>query len=186
MSYNKPIASTTEFGVVKVGSGINVSAGVISANGASYSPDIGQFYSSVTQTNVNSVNTATFNNTEFSQGITLASNSRITVSKTDNYSFSFTLQFTKSSSSGSSARGFFWLRKNGVNVANSASDTITNETGSGVLTTWNYLISLNTGDYIEIVWNSTASNAILLARPAQAGPPSIPLSPSIRATIVQL
>jgi hypothetical protein len=184
MSYTTPLASKTVYGVVKAGTNIDVTDGVISTTGTGH--DVGSFFSTSTQTNAASVNTVTLNGTSTSQGVTLVSGSRVTVSKTGNYTLSVMLQFTKSSSSGPSALGFFWLRKNGVNVPESASDATTNEVTSGVIASWTYTLPLAAGDYLEMVWSSSASNAILIARPAVVGPPAIPRNPSVRMTLLQV
>lgn len=205
MSYNQNITSNSEYGVLKIGTGLSVTDGVVSCDvtqgatgpigatglqGATGSAigslDLGYFYSSATQTNASSINTVTLSNTTLSQGITLVSGSRITVSKSANYNLSIMIQFTKSSSAGNSAIGYFWLRKNGVDVADSASDVTTSENNSGVVASWSYALPLVASDYLEMVWSSSLSNAILIARPAQVGPPIIPRNPSVRMTLFTL
>ena len=185
MSYNQNIASATKYGVVKVGGGLSVTNGLISTTNGS-AKDVGSFFSTVTQTNILPVNIVTLNGTSTSQGITLVSGSRLTVSKTGNYTISIMCQFTKATSSGPSALGFFWLRKNGIDVAESASDATTSEVTSGVIASWTYTLPLVAGDYLEMVWNSSATNAILIARPATVGPPAIPRNPSVRMTLLQV
>ena len=185
MSYNQNLASTSKYGAVKVGSGISVINGVISSSGSS-SKDVGSFFSTVTQTNALPANIVTLNGTSTSQGVILVSGSRLTVSKTGNYTISIMCQFTKSTSSGPSALGFFWLRKNGVDVAESASDATTSEVTSGVIASWTYTLPLNAGDYLEMVWNSASTNAVLIARPATVGPPAIPRNPSVRMTLLEV
>jgi hypothetical protein len=186
MSYNKPIASTTEFGVVKVGSGISVTNGVISSSGSGTGGDVGYFYSGVTQTNLLPINTVTLSNTTLSQGITLVAGSRLTVSKTANYALQVTIQFSKSTSAGGAATGFFWLRKNGVDVADSATDVITTSAGAGVVLAVNYTLSLLAGDYLEMVWSANTANSELIFIPIQTGPPAIPAAPSVHMTLLQV
>jgi len=149
MSYNQPLASITDYGVVKVGSGISVTNGVISSSGSGTGGDVGYFYSGVTQTNLLPINTVTLSNTTLSQGITLVAGSRLTVSKTANYALQVTIQFAKSSSAGPAATGFFWLRKNGVDVADSATDIITTSAGAGLVLGVNYTLSLLAADYLD-------------------------------------
>lgn len=184
MSYVVPMASTTRYGVVKVGSGLSVTDGVISTTNGTR--DVGYFYANNTQTNLLSINTVGLTNTTLSQGVTLVGDSRVTVSKTGNYTLDFMAQFSKSSASGASAVGFFWLRKNGVDVPDSASDLTTNSVSSGVVASWTYTLPLLANDYLEMVWHCPLANAILIAIPAQTGPPIIPAAPSVRMTLLQV
>jgi hypothetical protein len=177
MSYNQPLASTTDYGVVKVGSGINVTNGVISSSGSGTGGDVGYFYSGVTQTNLLPINTVTLSNTTGSQ---------LTVSKTANYALQVTIQFAKSTSAGSAATGFFWLRKNGLDVADSATDVITTSAGAGVVLAVNYTLPLLAGDYLQMVWSANTANSELIFIPIQTGPPAIPAAPSVRMTLLQV
>lgn len=186
MSYNQPLASTTDYGVVKVGSGIGVTNGVISATGSGTGGDVGYFYSGVTQTNLLPINTVTLSNTTLSQGITLVAGSRLTVSKAANYALQVTIQFAKSTSAGGAATGFFWLRKNGLDVADSATDVITTAAGAGVVLGVNYTLPLLVADYLEMVWSANTANAELIFIPIQTGPPAIPAAPSVRMTLLQV
>lgn len=186
MSYNKPIASTTQYGVVKVGSGISVNNGIISANGGGGGGDVGYFYSGITQTNLQPINTVTLSNTTLSQGITLVSGSRLTVSKIANYTLQVTIQFAKSTSAGAAATGFFWLRKNGIDVADSATDIVTTAAGAGVVLSVNYTLPLLANDYLEIVWSANTTNSELIFIPIQTGPPAIPAAPSVRMTLLEV
>ena len=186
MSYNQPLASATDYGVVKVGSGISVTNGVISSNGSGTGGDVGYFYSGVTQTNLLPINTVTLSNTTLSQGITLVAGSQLTVSKTANYALQVTIQFAKSTSAGSAATGFFWLRKNGLDVADSATDVVTTSAGAGVVLAVNYTLPLLAADYLEMVWSANTTNSELIFIPIQTGPPAIPAAPSVRMTLLQV
>ena len=185
MSYNQNIASSTKYGSIKVGTGLSVTNGLVSANGIT-DANLGYFYSTQTQTNAASINIVTMNNTGLSQGISLVSNSRLTVTKSSNYNLSIMIQFIKSSSAGGSAIGYFWLRKNGLDVANSASNITTNENSGGVVGSWTYALPLVANDYLEMAWASTQSNATLISRIAQVGPPIIPQNPSVRMILLEI
>lgn len=185
MSYNQDIASTTNYGVVKVGTGISVADGIISASGSIGSADKGYFYSTVTQTNLLPVNIVTLSNTTLSQGVTLVAGSQLTVSKTGTYNLSIMMQFAKTSG-GSAATISFWLRKNGLDVADSTTDMTISNNNANAVASWTYILSMNTGDYLEMVWNSTSTQAILPAIPLQPGPPQIPATPSVRMTLLQV
>jgi len=184
MSYKLPVTSTTSSGGMIVGGGLNVSDGVVSVQTGGLL-DLGYFYSTVTQTNpvANAINTVTFSNTGISQGITLVSGTRLTVSKTANYTITSIIQYDKTA--GGSASIDIWLRKNGVDVANSNINTAITANGSANTAASNYSPAMNAGDYLELVWQGSSTGAELLAVPAQIGPVR-PASPSVRSTIVQL
>lgn len=186
MSYNQPLASNTKYGVMQAGVGLTATNGIVSATGGSVGGDVGYFYSSLTQTNALAINTVTLTNTTLSQGITLGAGSKLTVTKSANYTLQVTIQFAKSTSAGGAATGFFWLRKNGIDVPDSATDVITTAAGAGVVLAVNYTLPLLAGEYLEIVWSANTANAELIAIPAQAGPPVIPAAPSVRMTLLQV
>jgi hypothetical protein len=186
MSYAVPPASKTKYGVVKVGNGISVVDGIISANGAGVGGDVGYFYSGITQPNLAPINVVTLSNTTLSQGITLVAGSRLTVSKAANYALQVTIQFSKSTSAGGAATGFFWLRKNGLDVADSATDVITTSAGAGVVLAVNYTLPMLANDYLEMVWSANTANSELIFIPAQVGPPIIPAAPSARMTLLEV
>ena len=186
MSYNIPLATTQTYGVMQVGSGLSVTNGIVSATGTGTGGDVGYFYSNLTQTNLLPINTVTLSNTTLSQGITLVAGSQLTVSKTANYALQVTIQFAKSTSAGTAATGFFWLRKNGLDVADSATDVITTSAGAGVVLAVNYTLPLLANDYLEMVWSANTANAELISIPIQPGPPAIPAAPSVRMTLLQV
>lgn len=187
MSYKVPFATNSNWGAMQAGAGLSVTDGIVSVDPTPGGLlDVGYFFSTDTQINAASINTVTLNGTTLSRGITLNAGSQITVSKTGNYTLSLMTQFTKADPSGPSSVGFFWLRKNGIDVADSASDVITTTSGAGVIASWTYTLSMNAGDYLEMVWHCAESNAILIAAPAQVGPPAIPRSPSVRITLLQV
>lgn len=186
MGYNAPLTSTSNWGIMRCGAGLSVTNGIVSVNpspGGIF--DVGYFYSDVTQTNptVGSVNIVVCNDTTLSQGITLVAGSQFTVSKAGNYTITYTIQFEKTAG-GEAANIDVWLRRNAVDVADSNTNfTITNNAAQSIAAT--YTLTLNSGDFLQFAWQSTSSNAILLALPAQIDPIR-PTSPSVRVTLLQV
>ena len=138
-------------------------------------PRYGSFYDTTTQTAA-AINTAyamTFNTVDLSQGVTRGSpTSRIYVDRLNVYNVQFSAQVDKTS--GGVALVWIWLRKNGVNVPDSAGQIRIQGNDSEILAAWNYIIQLNAGDYIEMMWEVDDTSVILLADPASAVHPSIP------------
>jgi hypothetical protein len=139
------------------------------------SPRYGSFYDTTTQTAA-AINTAyamTFNTTDLSQGVTRGTpTSRIFVDRPNVYNVQFSAQLDKTA--GGVALVWVWLRKNGVNVPDSAGQIRIQGNNAEILAAWNYVIQLNAGDYIELMWEVNDTSVILLAEAASAVHPSIP------------
>jgi hypothetical protein len=141
----------------------------------SRNPRYGSFYDTTTQTAA-AINTAyamTFNTSDLSYGITRGTpTSRIYVDTPNVYNVQFSAQLDKTS--GGAALVWIWLRKNGVNVPDSAGQIRIQGNNAETLAAWNYLVQLNAGDYVEIMWEVNDTSVIILADAASAVHPSVP------------
>lgn len=184
MSYSNPLATNTKFGIIKPGTNLSVTNGILNVTPVALF-DQAYFYSTVTQTNpvANAVNIIAFNNAAINVGITLVAGSQIVVSKTANYNFQFVLQADKTD--GGTDLADVWLRRNGVDYPDTNSQfSITG--GLGVLVaSWNFTLALTAGDNVQIAWQSTDTALRFLSVPAQVAPVR-PVTPSARCTIIQL
>lgn len=139
------------------------------------SPRYGSFYDTTTQTAA-AINTAyaiTFNTTDLSFGVTRGTpTSRIYVDRPNVYNIQFSAQVDKTS--GGVALVWIWLRKNGVNIPDSSGQIRIQGNDAEIVSGWNYIIQLNAGDYIELMWEVDDTSVILLADPASAVHPSVP------------
>jgi hypothetical protein len=138
-------------------------------------PRYGSFYDTTTQTAA-AINTAyamTFNTTDLSVGVTRGSpTSRIYVDRPNVYNIQFSAQLDKTS--GGVGLVWIWLRKNGVNVPNSAGQIRIQGNDAEIIASWNYLTQLNAGDYIELMWEVDDTSVQILYDPASAVHPAIP------------
>lgn len=138
-------------------------------------PRFGSFYDTTTQTAA-AINTAyamTFNTVDLSQGVTRGSpTSRIYVDRFNVYNIQFSAQVDKTA--GGVGLVWIWLRKNGVNVPDSAGQIRIQGNNAELIAGWNYIIQLNDGDYIELMWEVDDTSVILLAEAATAVHPSVP------------
>ena len=79
----------------------------------------------------------------------------------------------------------FWFRVNGVDVANSAGIVAINTSHGGIhganIASWNILLTVNSLDYVELVWSTDSGNGSLATYPAGTGPVH-PASPSVALT----
>lgn len=145
-------------------SNINVSGDIYMPNGnIVYTPRYGAFYSNVTQTNPvsNTAMAMTLNNTTTANGVSIANNSEITVDKAGVYNIQFSAQCTKTDPGTDYIE--IWLSKNGNSVP--WTNTRLKLEGGGVyeLAAWNFVETLNTGEYVEIMWGSQDANAQIVA-----------------------
>ena len=138
-------------------------------------PRYGSFYDTTIQTAA-AINTAyamTFNTTDLSQGVYLGTpSSRVYVDRQNVYNIQFSAQVDKTA--GGVGLVWVWLRKNGVDVPDSAGQIRIQGNNAEILAAWNYIIQLNAGDYIELMWEVDDTSIILLAEVASAIHPSVP------------
>jgi hypothetical protein len=138
-------------------------------------PRYGSFYDTTTQTAaaINVAYPMTFNTTDLSFGVTRGSpTSRIFVDRPNIYNVQFSAQLDKTA--GGVALVWVWLRKNGTDVPDSAGQIRIQGNNAETLAAWNYIIQLNAGDYIELMWEVSDTSVELLAEVASAVHPSIP------------
>ena len=149
----------------------------------------GAFQDSTTQT-ISSTTTAypmTFNATDYSEGVTLASGSRLTAQYSGLYNLQFSSQFTNSDSQIHDVD--VWFRKNGTNISASNSQfSIPNKHGGidgHLIASLNFFIALAKNDYVEIIWSAT-NTAISMQNIAAQTSPTRPSTPSVIATLSYL
>jgi hypothetical protein len=121
----------------------------------------------------------TFNTTDFSNGVTIASSSRITVADAGIWNLQFSIQFTNTTNASQDVD--VWFRVNGTNVANSNSRFgFAPRKGAGdpyhIIAAINYFVSLNATDYVEIMWRPTDVGVTIEQYAASASPtrPAVP------------
>lgn len=184
MSYREPLATASTPGLVRPGTNLTVSDGVLNVAAVALF-DQAYFYSTITQTNpvASQVNKVTFNNAAINVGITLVSATQITVSKTANYNFQFTAQVDKTDAGTDQLD--IWILRNNVNYPDTNSTLTLPFSNSPLLAAWNFTLALSAGDFVEIAWQSLDIDMRLLTNVAQILP-SRPATPSVRCTIVQL
>jgi len=138
-------------------------------------PRYGSFYDTTTQTAavINTAYGITFNTTDLSYGVTRGSpTSRIYIDRPNVYNVQFSAQVDKTA--GGVGLVWIWLRKNGVNVPDSSGQIRIQGNNAELVVGWNYIIELNSGDYIELMWEVDDISVILLAEAASAVHPSVP------------
>jgi hypothetical protein len=127
----------------------------------------------------------TFNTTDFANGVTMASGSRITVADAGIWNLQFSIQFTNTTNASQDVD--VWFRVNGTNVANSNSRFgFAPRKGAGdpyhTIAAINYFVSLNATDYVEIMWRPT-DVGVTIEQYAAGTSPTRPAVPSAIVTM---
>lgn len=138
----------------------------------------GSFYDTTTQTNpvANAVNLMKFNSVyDSADGTQYAIKkdaNRIYITQTGVYNIQFSAQLDKTG--GGANAVYIWIRVNGQNVAHSATKVVIDGPNSEIVAAWNWVLTLKSDDYIEIAWESSDTDVILLAAPVSGNIPQIP------------
>lgn len=146
----------------------------------------GAFHSNTSQTAA-AANTAyamTYDTSDYTNGVSVASSSRLTVANAGLYNIQFSCQFTNTDSTDHDIS--IWLRKNGADVT--ASNTMLDipskhgSTNGHVVAAWNFFIQLAASDYVELVWSTDSTQVSIEATGTQTSP-TRPSTPSIIVTV---
>lgn len=147
----------------------------------------GAFQDSTDQTAANTTTayTLTFNTTDFSNGVTLASGSRLTVADAGIWNCQFSIQFKNTTNDTQDVD--IWFRKNGTNIDNSNSRfNLSPRKSSGdpshMIAAMNFFASLNSTDYLEIMWRVSDVGVSI----EQYGTSTSPTRPAVPSAIVTM
>ena len=181
-----PLAGTELFETVQGGSSKKVAASDI-GNSATAVPFLSlagrayiQAYSNTDQTGSVSAATAVkLENTDFSAGISITNDgggnpTRITFAVAGTYMLAPSIQFKNVDSSNHDAT--VWFRKNGTDIANSATITNVPKAADGGATFFQVVVyeQVTAGQYIEIMWLPEDADVTLDFTAAGAIAPAIP------------
>ena len=115
----------------------------------------------------------TFNTLDFALGVTRGTpTSRIYVDTANVYNIQFSAQIDTTVATDQLA--WIWLRKNGTDIPNSASQVRTKGNNFATIAAWNFLLQMNAGDYFELMWAVDNVGVFLNASGAGAFHPAIP------------
>jgi len=170
----------------------SINSSLLAASGGRFlSTPRGSFYSTQTQTaTANTATTITLNQTvaddtlDFSIENNLsAAPTRITAVNTGIYNIQFSLQLQNTDTG--QHEFDLWFRVNGTDVPNSnTSVTVPARKNASIfgyaVAAWNFFVTLNAGDYAELVW---ATNNTLVTVPYSAATAIHPATPSVIVTV---
>jgi hypothetical protein len=153
-----------------------------SANAINAPKVFGSYYDTTTQTNAAGTNLITYNSTAVAYNTKIGSpTSRVFVAETAIYNIQFSAQLDKTG--GGADAVYIWLRVNGADVANSASKVVVNGNNDEKIAAWNFVIQLQSNDYIELAWSSTDATMHIEAIAASTVAPVHPFIPSVILTV---
>lgn len=182
MSFNAQVASNTEYGIMKVGSGLTATNGTISASLGLLNYG---FFTNGTQLNpvANAINLVIFSNTGPSNGISIVNTTDITVVNAGTYSKVFTMNVNKTSAGASTIS--VWLKLNGVDVVDSTQDLILTGASDTIFVTGSFTLDIPAGGNIQLCWSSADTTMQLLALPGRVTPIR-PSGSSVKVTLTRI
>jgi len=141
----------------------------------------GGFYSTQTQSGSANVSSSfTFNESLGINSVNIQSGSHIVCDKAATYNLQFSIQIVQGPSAANVA---VWLKKNGSNVANTATYVSVPSNTKQVMALNIWDSTTTPGDYYELAYQSDSANTTYQAIAATG---NIPLSPSIILTVNQI
>jgi hypothetical protein len=141
----------------------------------------GSFYSTSTQSAAapNTAYAITFNNTDLSAGVSIGTpTSRVTVDAPGVYNFQHSIQVINTSGGDHSL--WIWFRKNGVDIAQSATELKIQKNNNEQFAAWNFYVPMDVNDYVELMW-AVGDIAVQLIAVAASSP--VPAVPSVILTV---
>lgn len=141
----------------------------------------GSFYDTTTQTAAlaNTAYAMTFNTTDLSAGVYIGSpTSRVYVDRAGVYNIQFSAQLDNTS--GGDHIAWIWLRVNGTDVANTASEVRLKGNDAELVAAWNFLYNFKADDYFQLMW-AVANTGVQIKAVAASAP--VPAIPSVILTV---
>ena len=150
---------------------VTINSGNVSGISTGY---YGNFFDTTTQTivGINTHQPVRLNTTDLSNQVSIANSSHIVIANSGIYNIQFSLQVDKTTAAG--AHIYIWLRKNGLNVPNSATELAVQGTLSEVVAAWNFVVQSEANDYYELVMSATDIHIRLKAVSTNGVVPAIP------------
>lgn len=151
-----------------------------------YNPSyLGAFYDTTTQVaaTVNTPQAVTFNNISYEYGVARGTpTSRIYFDNRGFYNLEFALQVAHvGSAAGSDV--LLWVNFNGTPYPDSATRVHVRGANQDIVASWNLVGEAQPTNYVELMWQTTSVDTVLLAEPATLTYPAIP---SARMSLTQI
>lgn len=132
-------------------------------------------FSDTTNQTATSANTAyevSFNTTDASKGHYIRNNTEIVSNTTAVFNYAFSMQLTSTSSSLHNA--YIWVRKNNIDIPNTATIISLSSNKQYTVAAWNFFIDMTEGDHLHLMWAVDDTRISIAAPPATAFSPAVP------------
>lgn len=175
-----------EVGDLRISDGVTPGGILLySESGAGAAGYCGTFYDTQIQTNAgaNQVNLLKYRTNDIVDGISIVSDTRITMAHAARYNIQFSAQLDKTDSGVDHVD--IWLKKNGNNVDWSNTRVEMPKVDCKLVAAWNWVVEPSAGDYYEIAWSSADADMRIYAETAQTNP-TRPGIPSVILTVTQV
>jgi hypothetical protein len=116
----------------------------------------------------------TYNTTQFNQGTTLLSNSRVYVNAQGNYAVSYSVELLHTGG-GATQTATIFLKKNGTTISNTGRQWSIASGSTQIATMSEFVVALSSGDYLELFFSGDTS----LSANATASAGALPAIPSV-------
>ena len=161
----------------------NVSTMLGPDGGRFFSAPYGSFYDTTTQTAVaNTATVLTLNMQDVAQNVAVIAGSKVQVTYPGIYNMQFSVQAENSSTSADEVS--IWIRqfnRDGTQYYSPSGDlpgstgiiTVPSKHGSApgaIISGWNYFLTMQGGDYIQLMWSTPAVTTTIVYHAAQTGP----------------
>jgi hypothetical protein len=146
----------------------------------------GAFSSYTSQsTTANTATLLTLSNTDFSNDVSLQTGSKITVANAGIYNLQFSVQIENFDNAPQDI--YIWLKQNGTDIVGSTGIVGSVARKSAIdpahdIKGWNYFLSMNAEDYVQIYWSPTIAT-LTVPTYAASGTPTKPSTASVVATL---
>jgi hypothetical protein len=146
----------------------------------------GAFSSYTSQsTTANTATLLTLSNTDFYNGVSLQTGSKITVENAGIYNLQFSVQVQNLDNAPQDL--YIWLKQNGTDIVGSTGMLglpARKNPGDPAhdIKGWNYFLSMNANDYVQIYWSPTIAT-VTIPTYAASGTPTKPSTASVVATL---
>lgn len=131
--------------------------GVFSYNGATQSPSA-----------IYTPKAALLDTTNVSNGVSLGTpTSRVVVANSGLYKFDFSMQVE--SNSASSKKMWIWPRVNGSDITDSNSEITVSGSGTVLIASWPFTLSMNAGQYFELIFAGDSTDILIKSNAATTG-----------------
>jgi hypothetical protein len=174
-------ATTTTINDARIGADSKIIVIPYSAAAYTDSTPYGAFQDSTDQAvaSTTSAYAITFDTTDYSNGVTISSGSRINVKNAGVYNIQFSIQFKNTTNDSQDVD--VWFRKNGTNIdkSNSRFGLAPRKTAGDpyhTIGSLNYFVDLAANDYVEVMWRASNTGVSIEQHPADTSPtrPSVP------------